>query len=303
MPHYHVRLSVAGQRHDETKTNLDSEQLQAQFLGPYEQGDPITVNGRSVSPENIERIRISQTDKPAEDYFADLRAKDASSTVVRMGGPSYAWRAAALGKDETDTLIKGPPGYRRDSGPAAQDTSAMVRRVTVPAGPGDGRSVFLVQGRNDAVNTAAADFLRSLDLKIVEWEQAVAATGEPNPYIGDVVSAGLEMADAVVVLATPDDLAHLDPALAADPTDDDITEAGQPRQNVLYEAGMAMALAPSRTLLVATPGTRMMSDLAGRHLVFLGNDPKSRKRIVGRLQTMGLAVDDSGDNWLSAGAF
>ncbi len=62
-----------------------------------------------------------------------------------------------------------------------------------------------------------------------------------------------------------------------------------------------MALAPTRTLIVATPGTKMFSDIAGRHLVYLNNTPESRKRIVSRLQTMGLAVDDSGDGWLERG--
>ncbi len=80
-------------------------------------------------------------------------------------------------------------------------------------------------------------------------------------------------------------------------------EAKQPRQNVIYEAGMAMALAPTRTLIVATPGTKTLSDLAGRHVAYLSNSLQARKRVVGRLQTMGLRVDDSGQDWLAAGDF
>lgn len=153
------------------------------------------------------------------------------------------------------------------------------------------------------MRAAMSQFLRSLDLKIIEWEQAVALTGEPNPYIGDVIAAGLEAADGVVVLATPDDIVRLDPNLTDDDADPELTEAHQPRQNVIYEAGMAMALAPTRTLIVATPGTKILSDIAGRHLAYMSNASQARKRVIGRLQTMGLRVDDSGEDWLEAGDF
>lgn len=139
-------------------------------------------------------------------------------------------------------------------------------------------------------------------MKVIEWEQAVALTGAPNPYIGDVLAAGLEAADGVVVLATPDDIVRLDPSLADD-EDPELTEARQPRQNVIYEAGMAIALAPTRTLVVATPGARILSDIAGRHLAYLSDDSQARKRVIGRMQTMGLRVDDSGEDWLTAGDF
>ena len=150
---------------------------------------------------------------------------------------------------------------------------------------------------------AMKEFLRSLDLRIIEWEQAVSLTGEPNPYIGDVITIGLEEADGIVVLATPDDIVKLDPELTDDLHDPELDETRQPRQNVIYEAGMAMALAPTRTLIVATPGTKILSDIAGRHLAHLDNSPRARKRILSRLQTMGLSVDDSGDGWLDAGDF
>jgi hypothetical protein len=54
----------------------------------------------------------------------------------------------------------------------------------------------------------------------------------------------------------------------------------------------------------STPGddsSRILSDIAGRHLAYLSNASQARKRVVGRLQTMGLRVDDSGQDWLMAG--
>ncbi len=298
---YHVRLSVSGSRHGEVKIDMSLDQLQEQFLEPYRLGRPIIVNGRTIKLAKLGRIEVSTSDRSARDYIPGLKAKDRSSGVLSLGGPTYLWRAVGQATDVTDRYIKGPPGW--DSDTRSSTKGVGVARVSVPTGPGDGRSVFLVHGRNRTITDAMKSFLRSLDLRVIEWEQAVRLTGEPNPYIGDVLLAGLEEAHGIVVLATPDDFVRLDPALAEDAEDPELVEAGQPRQNVIYEAGMAMALAPSRTLIVATPGTKILSDIAGRHLVYLNDSPQARKRIVGRLQTVGLSVDDSGDEWLTVGTF
>ena len=298
-----MRITVAGEDRGELKSDLTMEQLHEQFLEPYGRGRPITVNGRSIEPSNLERLQISTSDGPIANLIAEVRARRQASGVVVVGGPSYAWQAAGLPEDVTDQYIKGPPGsaLRAESSPATSD--AGVRRVSVPSGPGDRRSVFLVHGRNMAIASAMREFLRSLDLKVIEWEQAVGLTAEPNPYIGDIILAGMGAADGIIILATPDDIVRLDPDLAKGTKDSELSEAKQPRQNVIYEAGMAMALAPNRTLIIATPGTKILSDLAGRHLAHLDDSPQARKRIVARLQTVGLAVEDSGDEWLAAGSF
>jgi CAP12/Pycsar effector protein, TIR domain len=61
--------------------------------------------------------------------------------------------------------------------------------------------------------------------------------------------AGMRLADAVVVLATPDDLVSLRQDLTDD-GDEETTIQGQVRPNVIYEAGIADALDRTRTLLV-----------------------------------------------------
>ena len=66
------------------------------------------------------------------------------------------------------------------------------------------RRVFVVHGRNSTARLAIFEFLRSIGLSPIEWHQAVAATRKANPYIGEVVDAALEAAQAVVVLWTPD---------------------------------------------------------------------------------------------------
>jgi predicted nucleotide-binding protein len=100
----------------------------------------------------------------------------------------------------------------------------------------------VIAGRDNRVVAAIVAFLRALGLRVIEWEQAVAKTGLPNPYVGNVVETGLRMADVAVVLLTPDDVVRLRADLLRD--DDGPNEQdprGQARPNVYYEAGLADA--------------------------------------------------------------
>ena len=76
---------------------------------------------------------------------------------------------------------------------------------------------------------------------------ALTATGEASPHIDDVLAKGLSMAQAVVVLMTPDDEARLQPRYhQQDEPSDETVLTGQPRPNVFIEAGMALASLPDR---------------------------------------------------------
>lgn len=166
------------------------------------------------------------------------------------------------------------------------------------------RRVFMVHGRDAVNNEAMRQLLRALDLSVFEWEQAVHATGAPNPYVGDIVEAGIENSDAVVVLFTPDDEVKLrDDLIVNTDGDDERLIRGQPRPNVIYEAGLARAMAPERTLIIAIGEVKVHTDIAGRHLVYVRNDAQSRHTIAQRLAGVGLRVDTSGQDWLSAGQF
>ena len=157
---------------------------------------------------------------------------------------------------------------------------------TSDEGP-DQRSVFVVHGRNEPLRQAMFDFLRSLDLRPIEWTRAVELTGEGSPYIGQVLDAAFAHAQAVVVLMTPDEVAYLQPRYGHGHDDPEIQPAPQARPNVLFEAGMAMGRDPRRAILVEVGTVRPFSDVAGRHAVRLSNDVASRQALAQRLQTAG----------------
>lgn len=118
---YHVRITQKSSKsHDEARTDLSEEQLRERFLVPYEQGQPIVINGKTIPMEDLERIRISRSDKETKYIIPQLKAEDANRTFLFIGGPSYEWRAADRAEDITDKLIGGAPGYKRERGKAAK---------------------------------------------------------------------------------------------------------------------------------------------------------------------------------------
>lgn len=168
----------------------------------------------------------------------------------------------------------------------------------------DNRKIFVVHGRNDRLRRDFFAFLRALGLQPLEWSEALKLTGKTSPYIGEILDSAFSNARAVVVLLTPDDEVRLMPALCCSDEDPNEKEYNlQARPNVLFEAGMAFGRNPNRTLLIEVGRVKAFSDIAGRHVVKLTNDPEKRKDVAERLRTAGCAVSTIGNDWLKTGNF
>ena len=172
----------------------------------------------------------------------------------------------------------------------------------MPDAPPDRRSVFLIHGRNTRARTAMTVFLKALGLRPIEWEEAVRATGSGSPHTFTVVKKGLEMSHAALVLMTPDEVVYLHPALA-NPHEADAKPQMQVRPNVILEAGMAMATKPKLTIFVRTEHLREISDITGINYLPISGNVAHRKNLLERLKTVGLAVEDIGTDWTTAGDF
>lgn len=188
---------------------------------------------------------------------------------------------------------------RRDDG-----ATVGTREADAPRDADAARGVFVIHGRDGQVRDRMFDFLRSLDLRPMEWEPLVTAAGSTAPYLRDVVSWGVAHARAAVVLLTPDDEVslHADLRLSGDSAAE--AEPGmQARPNVLLELGMALAVYPNRTLVVQVGQTRPVADLGGLNFIRLDDGPDCRRKIASRLRQAGCAVDDRGSDWLAPGRF
>jgi predicted nucleotide-binding protein len=239
------------------------------------------------------RIKITHTELPSV-ALAD-RAEVALRDYVAIPDPSLNYFIAGLGDDVTDRFITGPAGSRARVLTKADNVNSNRQEA-------DRAKVMVVHGRDGDARQGLFAFLRAIGLRPIEWSQAVQAAGEGSPYIGDVLNVAFSMAQAVVVLMTPDDVVYLRPDLQKNSDEPyEKTPTLQPRPNVLFEAGMALGRDPIRTIIVTMGNLRPFSDTHGRHVIRMSNDAQKRRELLQRLRTAGCAVDDSGDDWLREG--
>lgn len=180
-------------------------------------------------------------------------------------------------------------------------------RVTPGQAPGPGpalppdeiaRNVFVVHGRDEQARAALFGFLEALGLRPLGWETLVAATGSASPYLRDVILQGISMAQAAVVLMTPDDIVRLHPDLRGPDEDDHEGRAAmQARPNVIMELGMALATYADRTIVLFAGRHRPMADLGGLNYIRLHSGEECMEKIIRRLQTARCQVRAGTPDW------
>jgi predicted nucleotide-binding protein len=164
--------------------------------------------------------------------------------------------------------------------------------------------VFVVHGRDEDLRQSMFDYLRSIGLYPLEWEQVIRNTGEESSHISRILEDAFSSAQAVLVLLSGDDLVMLQEHLQSD--DDPGYErelTPQARPNVLFKAGMAIGKNEERTILIEIGSTKHFSDFSGLHVIKLDNSAEKRKELADKLRTVGCNVDTSGTDWLEIGDF
>lgn len=113
------------------------------------------------------------------------------------------------------------------------------------------------------------------------------------------------VAQAVVVVFTPDDEARLLPELhETDEPAYDRELTAQPRPNVLVEAGMALMSHSTRSIIIEIGQLRPVTNLGGRNTVRIASDiPRALNEIAERLKTAECPVDPTSGRWLNAERF
>ena len=259
----------------EFEPTFSFDELEKRFLAPYRKGRSIVINGKTITEDNLDRIRIFKTGDKIGDSLDHA-----------------SWYKLP---EVTKEMIAVPFGSESEADP---HPTQELRPAT------NAREVFVVHGRNLAARDALFNFLRTIGLHPLEWSEAVQATGGTSPYIGDILDAAFSKAHAVVVLLTPDDEAQLREPLRRDNDPPyEVELSGQARPNVLFEAGMAMGRNEDRTVLVELGTLRPFSDVAGRHAIRFGDNSQCRQELAKRLETAGCPVNLNGNDWHTAGDF
>jgi predicted nucleotide-binding protein len=168
-------------------------------------------------------------------------------------------------------------------------------------------SMFVVHGRDAKLNQDMYLFLSSIGIVPMEWDHAIkAAKGGANPIVGDVISQAMERVQGVMILLSPDEEAKIRTKFAS--TSDKKRglhlKGFQPRPNVIFEAGLALGAHSDKTILVQVGTVRDISDIAGKHMVYLSNSFADRKRLADRLASkLKFKVDLDGVTWQNVGNF
>jgi predicted nucleotide-binding protein len=188
------------------------------------------------------------------------------------------------------------PGRETSSRPPGAAAAADHPDVT--------RQVFIVHGRDGELTKNFSDLLRAVRLEPLEWETLVKATGSTAPYLGQVVARAPHLAQATLVLLSPDDVVelHSDLFLDNDPPQER-ARSGQARPNVLFELGLALMAYPERTILVEVGQMRSVADLAGVNVIRFDGSAVAIKKVLDRLEQAGCPVDPAGTDWLDTGRF
>ena len=202
-----------------------------------------------------------------------------------------SYLAIAADRGAAATGLVAPPARATPSRPrAATGDPAVANEIA--------KNVFVVHGRDEQAAQALFDFLEALGLRPLGWEALVAACGTASPYLRDVIVQGIGMAQAAVVLMTPDDTVGLHGDLHE--PDEDVHEAlpgMQARPNVILELGMALAAYAERTIVLVAGKHRPMADLGGLNYIRLTDGDKCLDKIRLRLKTAGCQVSDDSAAW------
>lgn len=270
--YYHVIVKPKSDKYyGECKTDLTKEQLLSRFVGPYEQGLAITINGKSIQPDDIERITISESEKTIESFVNQVRHESEMSSVAIIGGPSYIYQAIGLAKDVTDEFIEGPAGYKRDFSHSKDPLKWTASREV--------KKVFIVHGHDEVAQSKAARFVEKLGLEAVILHEK-ASSGrtiiEKIEYYSDVGFA--------VVLYTPDDVGSQ--KLKSD------NLMLRARQNVVFEHGYLIGKLGRENVAALVDGKlELPNDISG--VVYIEMDEASawHLRLAKEMKHSGYDID------------
>ena len=235
------------------------------------------VGEGTIGPFAADRALGGWLTRQVEDYLNYLRTDLAQTRRVRE-----------LAAEELEQVM-------RDNAGAAQPSASSYDTR---------RRVFVVYGRDTKLTSRFFDLLRAVDLRPLEWETLVQATGKATPSLAEVVMGAPHLAQATLVLLTPDDIVELHSDLLLDgDAQPERDRAAQARPNVLFEMGLALMAYPERTVIVEVGRMRPLSDLAGLNVIRFDGSPVAIKKVLHRLEVADCAVDYSGLDWLDPGRF
>lgn len=271
--YYHVIIKSKSDKsyYGESKSDLTREQLISRFIEPYEKGDPIVINGKTIQPDDLERIKIFESEKVIESIIPHIKAEDDNSSVAIIGGPSYKYRAITRTKDITDNFIEGAIGYKK----VLQNTKITKYK----AGDSESNKVFIVHGHDETAQNKAARFVEKLGFEaIILHEKASSGRTiiEKIEHYSDVGFA--------IVLYTPDDVGN-------EKSKSDSLNI-RARQNVVFEHGFLIGKLGRKNVAALVDGKlELPNDISGVVYISLDEASAWQLQLAKEMKYSGYEID------------
>ena len=287
--------------------NLDEQDVNGRIVRAWDLGRAIVVRGRQYNRGEwmasiYEHSEVdSSSDNLPQWFTVERNGRDVTDDFIVE--PYGSGRPASMLARAVN------PGSREPDLATPADASEVATATPEPAGPSappqreavNPSNVMVVHGRDLSLRDDMFSLLRAWGLAPLEWSQLVSLVKEGSPYVGRVLERAFEVAQAAVVLFSPDDEARLSARLRSKGDPEDL--GGQARPNVFFEAGLAFGRFPEKSILVEFGDLRTASDLAGRHVLRFDGSAERRHELAERLIVAGCPVNRSGTDWLRVGKF
>lgn len=266
----------------EIKSDItDLNEIKVKYIEPYEIGNPILINGRTIPLDHIKRLRVFQSDISAtilkQNEEAQREVRERNSDFVVIGVYFNDLKSAILKeKDITDELVKFAKGTRK------QEVIKMRKSETITPS-----KVFIVHGRDNALIHEVQNFLFKLSLEGIVLNQHL---NQGRTIIQKLLDLALDpQVGFGIVLYTPDDLGQISQEL-----EHNSEMVARARQNVIFEHGLLVGkLGMSRVIALkkSNQTLEMPNDLSG--VIYEQYDPSGswQFRIAKEMKAQGYDID------------
>lgn len=133
--------------------------------------------------------------------------------------------------------------------------------------------VFVVTGRNEELRLSIFNLLRALKLDPMEWMEVIENADDPSPYLSKAIKKSIDEAAAVIIIMAPEEEAKLIKKMQTEPNDGKLFR--QPRPNVIFEAGLALGVKETKTIILQFGEMRIFSDILGKHILRYRGEKKN----------------------------
>jgi len=229
------------------------------FIKAYHYAEPIFIEGKTVNPDEIEKINIASSPLNFDLYLQQVKRESENERNTDEGGMFISFgntksKTFNTLEDVTNQFIKYPlGGLKLSQNKANRYINEPFKEKTTFT------KVFIVHGRDESLIHEVQNFLYSIQLKGIVLNQEL---NNGRTIIQKLLDLALDQQVGFgIVLYTPDDLGHISTELENSPE-----MTARARQNVIFEHGLLVGrLGMDRVIALkkSAQSLEMPNDLSG----------------------------------------